>query len=411
MHLIIVEDTGFKKLLPLTATRPTFDLLCGTISLADRVERFIPRKRVSYIMRDDFRTIYADRYPMMIRENPDADEALYVNSRVVWDEVLNNSIRKIIRKRNSCIVRSNDDWVAVYRTSSNSFSHELFETIPLRTPEGFAEETVRARIISYPWDIIDANADCITTDYMYRVKRIKNKIQGNVHPRALLTQKKNILIGKKTTINPYVVIDASKGPVIIENNVTVQPHVFIQGPVWINAETIIKSGARIYGGTSIGFNCRAAGEITTSIIHSYSNKGHEGFLGHSYLGQWINIGAHTNNSNLKNDYGPIRVMINGNPVESGKQFFGMVMGDHSRTGINTMINTGTNIGVACNIFGADFPPKYIPDFSWGGAAFLREYQFEKFLQNAHAMTARRGVTLSEAEIQLLRKLYESRKTK
>ena len=383
--------------------------MCGTVSLAQRAVRYIPGNRISYMYRNELTGIFSDRYP--VHEQSGTDGNLFLNGRVVWDEGSSKELRTIIRNKKDAVLRRGTDWIAVYRTADDALPEGFFDSLKDTTPDGYAETEMVVRVISYPWDLIDFNAACITSDFMHRTNRGKNKIQGRVHPRAVITPKKNVMVGRKTVIGPYVAIDASKGPVIIGESVTIEPHVFIQGPVWIGAETKVKSGARIYGGTSIGYNCRAAGEINSSIIHSYSNKAHEGFLGHSYLGQWINIGADTNNSNLKNDYGDIRVMLNGKPVETGKQFFGMVMGDHGRTGINTMINTGTIVGVGCNIFGANFPPKYIPDFSWGGADFLRVYQFEKFLQNAHAMTGRRRVTLTNAEIQLLRKLYDSRESK
>ncbi len=411
MQLIIVEDIGYKNLLPLAATRPVFDLLCGTRSFADRITRHITSDRTLFLYRSNLRDIFSERYPLLNEDARLNGDCLFLNGRVLWDEGLGTTIRKVVSDKKSTVIRSGEDWIALYCASSHTISKDIFNSELLLSPDGVIELEHDARIISYPWDIIDSNSDCIINDFESKVKRVKNKIQGRVHTRADLTPKRNIFIGKKTVISPYVVIDASTGPVIIEDDVMVQPHVFIQGPVWINSKTIVKSGARIYGGTSIGFNCRAAGEISSSIILSYTNKAHGGFLGHSYLGQWINIGADTNNSNLKNNYGPIIVVINGKSVESGRQFFGMVMGDHSKTGINTMINTGTIIGVACNIFGANYPPRYIPDFSWGGSELLRLYQFDKFLESARAMTKRRDVTLSDEEIQLLRNIYESRKSK
>ncbi len=411
MQLVIVEDTGYRNFLPLTATRPVFNLICGSLSLADRIKRYITHKSTFYIIRDELQDVFLEQYPGVSVNKKANGGVLYVNGRVLWDGELTKTVKKAIRSQNKkFIFRSGDDWVALYTDDSENLSYEIFNTQPVPSQDEFEEQQVQACIITYPWDIIDENGGCIQEDFAFRSKRIKKKIQGKIHTGSVLTKKKDIVIGKNTVVSPFVVIDATKGPVIIEQDVTIEPHTYLQGPLWINNETIVKSGARIYGGTSIGFNCRAAGEIVSSIMHSFSNKAHEGFLGHSYIGQWINIGADTNNSNLKNDYGSIRVMINGTPVESGKQFFGMVMGDHSRTAINTMINTGTFIGVACNIFGANFPQKYIPDFSWGGADFIRRYQFDKFLTNAQAMTARRGVILSDSEITLLRKIYESRKT-
>ncbi len=411
MQLVIVEDTGYRNLLPLTATRPVFDLICGSLSLGDRIKRYLSQKKSNYIIRDELRNIFLEHNPgVMVNEQVDGD-TLYVNGRVIWNDELAKTIKQTIRSQKKyTLFQSGDEWVAVYTDEPVSLSNEVFKAHPIQLPDGYIEKDVNARVAAYPWDIIDANGDCIKEDFNYRSKRIRKKIQGKVHSGAVLTRKRDIIIGKGTVVNPYVVVNASKGPVMIGDNVTIEPHAYLKGPLWVNTKSVVKAGARIYGGSSIGYNCRAAGEISSTIMHSYSNKAHEGFLGHSYIGQWINIGADTNNSNLKNDYGLIRVMINGTPVETGKQFFGMVMGDHSRTGINTMINTGTIIGVACNIFGANFPPKYLPDFSWGGADFVRRYQFDKFLQNARAMTARRGVSLSDSEITLLRKIYESRKS-
>lgn len=411
MYLIIVEDIGASNLKPITATRPVFDLICGTLTLADRIRRYMPGKKVSYIMRPELHAVYRERNPGVHIGIPREEERVFINGRVLWTEQLSRLIQKLRRAKRNVVVRSKDDWIAVYQYTTVSVDVFDFIRSPVERLAGFGEEEMIADIITYPWHIIEFNAKYVEVDFSYRARRVASKIQGTVHQRAVLENKKNIIIGARSVVGPLSVIDAMGGPVILERDVTIEPHVYITGPVWINSKTVVKAGARVYGGTSIGYNCRAGGEIVSTIMHAYTNKAHEGFLGHSYLGEWINIGADTNNSNLKNDYGHIRVMINGKPVDSGRQFFGTVIGDHSRTGINTMINTGTVIGVGCNIFGANFPAKWIPDFSWGGSDFLRVYQFEKFLQNAVAMMARRGVHLSESETLLLRQLYDARDRK
>ena len=183
-------------------------------------------------------------------------------------------------------------------------------------------------------------------------------------------------------------------------------HSFIQGPASIGNDSIIKKGATVYHNTSIGEYCKVGGEVESSVILSFTNKQHEGFLGHSYLGSWINIGAGTNNSDLKNNYENITVLLNGKPVDTGSRFVGLIMGDHSKTAINTMFNTGTIAGVSCNIFGEGFPPRYIPSFSWGGSAFLKQYDIKKSLDVAEIVMKRRNRELTPEEENMLRKVFE-----
>ncbi|MFQ5631881.1 MAG: glucose-1-phosphate thymidylyltransferase, partial [bacterium] len=168
----------------------------------------------------------------------------------------------------------------------------------------------------------------------------------------------------------------------------------------------IKIGAKIYGGTTIGAVCKVGGEVEGSILHGYANKQHEGFLGHAYLGEWTNLGADTNNSDLKNNYKSVRVNVNGEIVDSGSTFVGLFMGDHSKSGINTMFNTGTVVGVSCNVFGSGYPKKYIPSFTWGGVDADEKYDLEKALETARAVMSRRNKQMTPAQEALLRRIYE-----
>ncbi len=178
------------------------------------------------------------------------------------------------------------------------------------------------------------------------------------------------------------------------------------GPCSIGNGTIVKAGARIYEDTSVGEVCKVGGEVESSIIHSFSNKQHDGFLGHSYLGMWVNLGADTNNSDLKNNYGSVKVVINDEQIDSGSQFMGLTMGDHAKTAINTMFNTGTVVGVACNVFGGGFPPKYIPSFTWGGPEAITTYAMERSIEVAKRAMARRNVQLTDATERLLKKIFD-----
>ncbi|MFA7228557.1 MAG: putative sugar nucleotidyl transferase, partial [Melioribacteraceae bacterium] len=271
----------------------------------------------------------------------------------------------------------------------------------------------KTELMRYPWDFVNRNGSEIANDF----KRIVKKGSDFKSNSVILKNKKNIFIGTGAVVDPFVVLDATDGPIYIGKRVRIMPNCYIQGPVFIGDDSIVKAGAAIYHNTSIGEMCKVGGEIESSIILSYSNKQHAGFLGHSYLGSWINIGAGTNNSDLKNNYENISVLLNGKPVDTGSQFVGLIMGDHSKTAINTMFNTGTIAGVSCNIFGAGFPPRYIPSFSWGGSDFLKTYDINKSLQVADLVFKRRGKTYTDEDGNLLKRLFEitsaerSRKTK
>jgi UDP-N-acetylglucosamine diphosphorylase/glucosamine-1-phosphate N-acetyltransferase len=222
---------------------------------------------------------------------------------------------------------------------------------------------------------------------------------------AHVAGQENIRIGREVRISPGVVIDATRGPVSIEDGAVLMPNASLEGPIHIGRGSIIKMCARIYGGTTIGPVCKVGGEVAESIIQGYSNKQHDGFVGHSYLGEWINVGAGTDTSDMKNNYSPVSVQVGGNSVESGQLFVGLFMGDHSKTGIGSVFNTGSVVGVCCNIFGADYPPKYVPSFTWGGTSGFEEHDLEKAIETARRVMGRRGQTLdSQAEL-VLRKVF------
>jgi len=191
----------------------------------------------------------------------------------------------------------------------------------------------------------------------------------------------------------------------IGNRVTVMPNSYLEGPLYIGDYSLVKASAKIYHGTSIGPHCKVGGEVENSIIHSYSNKQHEGFLGHAYLGSWINIGADTNNSDLKNTYGSVKVVVNGKTVDTGMQFVGLTMGDHSKTGINMMFDTGTVVGISSNLYGAGLPPKFVPSFSWGSPGSLSVFELEKSLEIARRMMARRDVRMTPAYETMMRHAF------
>jgi UDP-N-acetylglucosamine diphosphorylase/glucosamine-1-phosphate N-acetyltransferase len=225
------------------------------------------------------------------------------------------------------------------------------------------------------------------------------------HKSAVLAGRSLITMGKGTEIGPGAIIDAAAGPVYIGRNVRIMPGAVLEGPCAVGDNSVVRIHAKIYAGTSIGPFCKVGGEIEGSVLHSHANKQHDGFLGDSYLGMWVNLGAGTTNSNLKNTYGTIRMDVNGTSVDTGRMFVGMFAGDHARAGINSTINTGTIIGPSANIFGGGLPPKFVPSFAWGGAAGFVTYDPDKALAVAATVMGRRNVACTPAYQALFRHVF------
>ena len=268
---------------------------------------------------------------------------------------------------------------------------------------GLPSRDLDVDLISYPWDLVRLNGDEIRRDFEGLGG---SAIETEPSPMVHVLGKENLRIGTDVRISPGVVIDATKGPVSIADEVVIMANASLEGPLYIGHGSTIKMGAKIYGGTTIGPLSKIGGEVAETIVHGYSNKQHEGFLGHSYLGEWTNIGAGTETSDLKNNYSPVRVTIAGEPVDSGEIFVGVFMGDHSKTGIGTVLGTGAVVGACCNIFGADYPPRYVPSFTWGGMPGFEEHNCNKAIETAVRVMARRGQTLSSGAEAVLRKVFE-----
>ncbi len=403
LNICLFEDSGYINLLPLVYLRPVYDLNCGILSLREKVVRYFPKANIKLHSRDYLQDVIAERYPDCNYKFSDSDEIIYINGRLVIDTKLSKLIAKLsigeALTQNNLVIA-----VKLFYKDAKRFLTAQNELFDFNSGDFSKKEVVYITIINYPWDLVNINGDEIRNDFELLRKKTNVNIKLNSH--VVLMNKKSVFIDKGTVINPFVVLDASEGPIYIGKNVEILPHVTIKGPVYLGDHTLVKSNSLIYHNTSIGKVCKVGGEIENSIIHSYSNKQHEGFLGHSYLGSWINIGASTNNSDLKNNYGEVDVFINGKMVNSGSQFVGLIMADHSKTAINTMFNTGTNVGVSCNLFGSGFPPKYIPSFSWGGSEWLRTYDISKCIEVAKIVMQRRNIILSKSEELLLHKIYE-----
>ncbi len=406
--ICIFEDSGYSNLLPLVYFRPPCDLLNGILTLREKITHYIPSDSVTVHTRK-----YLEKFVQ--KENPDihvnklddnSESCLFINGRVVADKTL---AEILISSPDNTLFVSGDDVVAAKVSGENlvKFKNGLPELFSVADFDNLNKKEVEAVVVAYPWNLVLRNGEEITKDFEELVDRNSEMINGKIYDNVTFVNKENIYIAEGAKIKPGAVLDAEEGPIYIAKGATVMANAVIEGPCYVGEKSKIKILAKIYEGTSIGPVCKVGGEVEESIIHSYSNKQHDGFLGHAYLGQWVNLGADTNNSDLKNNYGNVKVIINdGEPIDSGSLFVGLTMGDHSKTSINTMINTGTVVGVSTNIFGNGFPDKYVPSFGWGGSDSMTTYNIEKSMSVAKKVMARRDKSFTEVEEEVFRKVYE-----
>ena len=259
--------------------------------------------------------------------------------------------------------------------------------------------------IANTWDIFKYNGEAIARDFAWLTKdKVSAPIEAGVH---VIGDKDQVFIepGAKVYLAS---LNTTAGPIYIGKDAEVMEACAIRGPFALCEQATLKMGAKIYGGTTVGPHCKVGGEVNNSVLFAYSNKGHDGFLGNSVLGEWCNMGADSNNSNLKNNYAPVRLWDYSTEgfAKTGLQFCGLMMGDHSKCGINTMFNTGTVVGVSANIYGGGFPRNFVPSYSWGGASGMVTYKTIKAFETAKAMMGRRGVEFTQEDQKIMEHVFE-----
>ncbi len=392
MHICIFEDNKYSDFEPLMFSRPVFELLCGTFTLKEKILHSFENANYSLHCRKYLQKITERENPgIKVNRFPD-DDCLFINGRLIGNKDL-KSVLDLADKKKKVFVKD-DQLIAVYvpKTEIPYILNLQVKLFSLESFNDYEKKEVDVQIANYIWDLINFNGNEIKNDFEFRLSvhsklNYINEVPSNVY----LINEDSIFIEENVTIKPGVVLDASGGPIYIEKNAHIHSNSVVEGPFFLGESAIVKSASTIYPNTSIGKVCKAGGEIDQTVMMPYSNKQHVGFLGSSYLGSWVNIGAGTNNSTLKNNYGKIRVQIDGKELDTGLQFLGVMMGDHSKCAISTMFNTGTIVGFASNIFGAGFPDKYIPSFAWGGADGFQVYDVKKGIDTARAMTSRRKI--------------------
>jgi UDP-N-acetylglucosamine diphosphorylase/glucosamine-1-phosphate N-acetyltransferase len=337
---------------------------------------------------------------------------LFVNGRLAWrNEAAQRTMRDLFveveSQREDIALVQDDSLVALLLQAPEPEIYQYpFDAAVLDSPVR-TEEVEGFQLMRRPWDLLADVPLQLERDWA-RVRDNVRPSAGTVHETAIFVNAGDIVIGSGTVIKAGAIVSAEKGPVILGANVTIDEGAIVRGPCFLGHDTRVKAGTRIHA-SAAGPHSRLGGEIANSIIQSHSNKAHDGYLGDSFLGSWCNLGADTNTSNMRNDYG-FSTMFNehlGVYEETGRQFLGVVMGDHSKCGINTMFNTATVVGVGCNLFGAGYLPRHVPSFTWGGYDREGVNRIEKMIETARAVMVRRGEDLSDEEAELLSTLFVS----
>lgn len=385
MQLCLFEDDLTTRFHPLTLTRPVDDLRTGILTLREKWEYALQPGRILRTTRPHLSEVFPPGEPA-------GDQACtWINARYLPTPDFVEAARNL--SPGDAIM--DDAVVAAIRLDHEATAEQLQGTAPAFTPAQ-TSELKNLKKIEHLWDLFLLNGEEIAND----IARLQPALvkPEKYSPHAAFEHPERIYVEPGARIEAGAVFIAEKGPIYIGRDAHIMAHSTLRGPVAVGEKSVVKTGAVIDEETTIGPVCKVSGEIHNAIFHSFSNKGHDGFVGNSLIGQWCNFGADTVTSNLKNNYSPITITdwTTREPVETGQQFIGTIMGDHTKTAINTQLNTGTLVGVCCNLFSEGFPPKFVPSFSWLHAAGRDLYKFDKAVDTMRLVMKRRNVELTPA---------------
>lgn len=402
MQLIIFEDEGYKGLLPLVYSRCTFNLRCGFNNLLEKLEATIGRTAESLFVRKQLASVIAERQPRRVNQPATSDDQLWINGRFLIRGGIDLPLGSAAWQGESLVAARIDRAIATRLQPEVLMQNVRIREVLAQLP--VVDLPPQAGVlIEFPWQLVLRNAEEIER----QCAAAEMKLGSEPDPGAHLVEARAIHIGEGCRIRAGAVLDASLGPVFIGANVIVHPCAVIQGPCFIGDGCVIQPGASIRSGCSIGMVCKVGGEVEGTIFHGYSNKQHDGFIGHSYVGEWVNLGADTVGSDLKNTYGPVRVPINGRPVDTGETFVGAFIGDHTKTAIRTTLPTGCVIGYGCNIATSSFVPTFVPSFSWLTDKGRQGNDAQKALAVARTVMSRRNRTCTPAEAALFLSIQQT----
>ncbi len=394
MKVILFDSEIRYQLLPFTHTRPVADIRCGILTMRERWEHYF--QQTSGTLTEDY---LQELFPTHA-----GSDNLFINASVFANADLYEQIYKLqpgqqLVKGEVIIASRVDDSGLSFDNGGISISTDVEEL----------EYTNDIMQLQHVWDIFSLNGEAIRNDYQL----ITNKrASQTLPPDVVVRGAENIFVEEGADIGAGCIINATSGPVYIGKNATILDGVMIKGPVALCESAVLKMGAKIYGDTTIGYGCKVGGENSNVVYFANSNKGHDGYLGNAVIGEWCNLGADTNCSNLKNNYDHIKIWDehNNKSIQTNLTFCGLLMGDHSKCGINTMFNTGTVVGVSANIFGGGFPEKFIPSFTWGGSEGLTTYRLDRALETADRMMSRRKKHLSDQEKAMYQHIFNQTQT-
>ncbi|HET8656724.1 MAG TPA: putative sugar nucleotidyl transferase [Longimicrobiaceae bacterium] len=387
--LVLFDDLVARRWEPFALTRPAGELLFGALTLRARAERVTRLACTCQLAADHLLGFTEEGAPPVapLHEAPAEGDRLFWLSRAVPAWETREAMPERISRAGPVLVGG--EVAGWYAPSGSPPPPREFFDRPVSSDAPVAE--LPGRLIEHVWEIISALRDQLSADIaaLHPRPRAPNLPEGAHHRGA-----HPLVLGAGTTIEPETVFDTSEGPIWLDDGVEVQAFTRLGGPAYVGRDSRLLGGA--LDCVAIGPVCRVHGQVGESVCLGYTNKQHDGHLGHAYLGRWVNLGAETTNSDLKNNYGTVRLWTPEGEADTGEVKMGCLLGDHVKTGIGLLINTGTVVGAGSNLFGAGLPPKYVPPFSWGSGADLTEFRLDKFLEVAERAMERRGVTLTAA---------------
>jgi UDP-N-acetylglucosamine diphosphorylase/glucosamine-1-phosphate N-acetyltransferase len=377
-NLVFFDDTSVKHLYPLTLTRPSANLLCGILTIAEKWSKYLYASSYSYLTSEHLQA----KYPLKTNDNN-----CFINGRLLPNSELIKAIKQL--DDNSSLMKGS---LLLCCKGNQLHNNQVVQ---------FEGEVT---IIDKTHQLFSLNAHQIKADFELlcsdRVSQTLSSTNIKIGDYPIFIE-----VGAKVEAS---ILNTTEGPIYIGKDAEIMEGSMVRGPFALGEHGVVKMGAKIYSGTTIGAYSKVGGEVNNAVIFAYSNKGHDGFLGNSVLGEWCNLGADTNNSNLKNNYEPVKLWNyeTANFEKTGLQFCGLIMGDHSKCGINTMFNTGTVVGVSANIFGSGFPRNFVPSFSWGGAQGFETYSIKKAFQTATIVMGRRNQELTDLDQSILEYIFQ-----
>jgi UDP-N-acetylglucosamine diphosphorylase/glucosamine-1-phosphate N-acetyltransferase len=420
MHLCLFEDETVSHLQPLIHTRAAYDLRIGGRTLLQTARDAFSADGLVLHSRSLVAGVTAFAHPEAIDTLPTGADVLFVNGRFVAEEgpALARLQQAVANREPARIFLRGDTLVAAWMPNAAPRLPDAVladDTLTAGTLPALPTESVpEATLVGRLWHLLDVLPPALRRDFEHATRGttrdapLPDRLDVKVHPSVVAVRPQQIFLAPGVEVRPGTILNAADGPIYVGEDATIYEQAVVRGPCWIGSKSQVKGGANIEG-AAVGHYCKIGGEVHSSVLHSLSNKSHAGFLGDSYLGRWCNLGADTNVSNLKNDYGEVSVYdaaLDGF-VGTGRQFTGLFMGDHSKCGINTMFNTGTVVGTSCNLYGSGFVPRVVPSFAWGGPEDgFETYRLDKALDVAEAVMARRDTPLTDADRALLTALFE-----